>query len=221
MKVSCRAKQYDDDLRSGHGPVLCGADEAGRGAWAGPMVAAAVVFTEGHYIEGLNDSKVLKEERREQLAELVKTNCAGWGVCEVEAASIDRKGLTWANAHAIAQACRHACEMAGLDVSLYVIDQGPDNGLSPMHMVPKADSLSHVVAAASVIAKTHRDALMRRLGEEHPGYGLEAHKGYVAPGHIAAVKRLGRVRGLHRFSYNVLGRPSDARSDLFRKGGNS
>jgi ribonuclease HII len=221
VRVSTRAKQYDDDLREKHGPVLCGSDEAGRGAWAGPLVAAAVVFTPEHYIEGLNDSKALKEATREELAELVKSNCAGWGVCEVEAASIDRKGLTWANAHAIAQACVRACEMAGVEASLYVIDQGPENGLSPMHMVPKADSLSHVVAAASVIAKTHRDALMRELAVQHPGYGLEGHKGYVAPPHVLAVKKLGRVRGLHRFSYNVLGRPSDARTDLFRKGGNT
>lgn len=219
MRVSERAKKYDDDLRSRHGGTLCGADEAGRGAWAGPIVAAAVVFLENHYIEGLNDSKALTRESRERLASIVKANCAGWGVCEVEAHTIDRKGLTWANAHVIGEACARACEMAGLEADLYVIDQGPENGLRPMHMTSKADSLSHVVAAASVLAKTHRDDLMQALGEKHPGYGLEAHKGYVAPAHVEAVKRLGRVRGLHRFSYNVLGRPSDARTDLFRKSG--
>ncbi|MBS1722306.1 MAG: ribonuclease HII [Armatimonadetes bacterium] len=207
----------DNVLREKYGELLCGVDEVGRGAWAGPLVVGAVVFARETFIPGLTDSKQVKAHLRPALAEEVKSKALAWAVYEVEPRLIDRKGLTWANAHASRMAAKAAAQNLEDDVNLYVLDQMPDCGLEPHTMMSKADALSHVVAAASIVAKVYRDTLMQELDTVHPGYGLQDHVGYVTPVHRSAVKNLGRVRGLHRFSYKVDQYREEDRSDLLRK----
>jgi len=160
--------------------------------------------------------KTIERQLRAELSEQIKAVALAWEVYQVEPNSIDRKGLTWANAHA-----SHTAGMAvkaKIDVDLFVIDQMPACELEPHIMMAKADSLSHVVAAASVIAKEYRDTLMKNLEEQYPEYHLGAHKGYISAVHKDAVKKYGRVRGLHRFSYKVDGINTDiGRTDLLKR----
>jgi ribonuclease HII len=188
-------KGYDDRLRGDYGPLLCGVDESGRGAWGGPITAAACILPADLEIEGLDDSKKLSERKRRELAELVKQEALAWNVASIWPDEIDQWGVDWANQKAISRRT----------VGLFVVDQAPKPRLFPIHMIPKADATSLVVAAASVLAKTVRDEIMDRLAKEHPDYGFERTKGYVRPLHVEAVNRFGRIDGVHRFSYRVKG----------------
>lgn len=217
MKITPE-EAYDNDtkLREQYGDILCGIDEVGRGSWAGPLVVGAVVLPKDVIIPRLTDSKQISAPLRESLAKQIKEIALAWAVFQIDAPSIDRKGLTWANATASYKA--GAIIQKSIDVDLFVLDQMPECELQPHIMMAKADSLSHVVAAASIIAKTYRDNLMNELGEQYPNYHLDAHKGYVSPLHKSLVKKYGRVRGLHRFSYKVDGiNPDAGRSDLLRR----
>lgn len=210
------AHANDTKLREQYGDVLCGIDEVGRGSWAGPLVVGAVVLPKDIVIPKLTDSKQISAQLRESLAEQIKSVALAWTVFQIEAPSIDRKGLTWANATASCEAGKHIQKI--MNVDLFVLDQMPECDLQPHVMMAKADSLSHVVAAASIVAKTYRDNLMKELGEQYPEYHLDEHKGYVSPLHKTAVRKHGRVRGLHRYSYKVDGIDPDAgRSDLLRR----
>lgn len=217
MKITPEeAHANDTKLREQYGDVLCGIDEVGRGSWAGPLVVGAVVLPKDVVIPKLTDSKQISAQLRESLAEQIKEVALAWTVFQIEAPSIDRKGLTWANSMASYEAGKLV--QKSIHVDLFVLDQMPECDLQPHIMMAKADSLSHVVAAASIIAKTYRDNLMNELGEQYPEYHLDAHKGYVSPLHKTAVRQHGRVRGLHRFSYKVDGiNPDAGRSDLLRR----
>lgn len=210
------AHANDSKLRAQYGDVLCGIDEVGRGSWAGPLVVGAVVLPKDVIIPKLTDSKQLSASLREILAEQIKELALAWDVYEIDPMSIDKKGLTWANATASNQAGLAVQKRIAVD--LFVLDQMPQCELEPHVMMSKADSLSHVVAAASIIAKTYRDNLMTELSKQYPDYQLDAHKGYISAEHKIAVKLNGRVRGLHRFSYKIDGLESQFdRSDLLRK----
>ena len=206
----------DNKLREKYGDVLCGIDEVGRGSWAGPLVVGAVILPKDICIPKLTDSKLLSQQLRTELAEQIKAIAIAWEICQIEPNAIDRKGLTWANAHASYTAGIAVSEKNAVD--LFVIDQMPACDLEPHIMMAKADSLSHVVAAASVIAKDYRDRLMQDLEEQYPEYHLGAHKGYISATHKDAVEKYGRVRGLHRFSYKVGGVNTDmGRTDLLKR----
>jgi len=217
MKVTPEeAHANDTKLRQQYGDILCGIDEVGRGSWAGPLVVGAVVLPKDVIIPKLTDSKQLSASLRESLAEEIKRVALAWTVYQIEAMSIDRKGLTWANSTASYEAGKIIQQ--SMNVDLFVLDQMPECGLTPNVMMAKADSLSHVVAAASCIAKTYRDNLMSELSDEHPEYHFDAHKGYVSPVHKIAVRQHGRIRGVHRYSYKVDGiNPDAGRGDLLRR----
>jgi ribonuclease HII len=180
---------------------VAGVDEAGRGAWAGPVTVAAVILpsTLGH--TDFNDSKVLSAAQRERLADEVKRVAVAWAVEHAWPEEVDRLNVLGAT-HAAANRA-----IARLDpgAQALVTDYLKLRTDLPLLAPPKADALSLSVAAASILAKTERDALMAGLDEQFPGYGFARHKGYGVPLHREALARLG-VSSQHRRSYAPVAR---------------
>ena len=180
-----------------------GVDEAGRGAWAGPVVAACAVLDPdtvarwGHVLREARDSKQLKPERREALGAELKMVLPAWGVALVDNLGIDRDNIL----EATLQAMRQAVAAAPVRPRLLLVDgnRAPRTGLVE-RLVVDGDALSCAVACASILAKTHRDALMVELDRRHPGYGFARHKGYGTPAHVRALRELGACPA-HRVSY--------------------
>ena len=175
---------------------VAGVDEAGRGALAGPVVAAAVILPLGSH--PYRDSKTLPPERREELAETIRCEALAWGVGVAEPAEIDELNILRATHLAARRALaqlRRTLSPAGL-VTDYLWLDDPATVLP----VPQADCRSFQAAAAGVLAKVTRDALMCSLAIEHPGYGFEQNKGYGAPAHLDALQSLGPCR-VHRASF--------------------
>jgi ribonuclease HII len=196
--------------RAGLTPVA-GADEAGRGACAGPLVIAAVVLPTGRrgQVPGLADSKLLTAAARDRVYDEVLARAASWSVVVVPAPEVDRIGLHVCNVEGMRRA------LARLDVMpAYVLTDGfPVRGLqAPGLAVWKGDRVSASIAAASVVAKVTRDRIMAGLHERWPWYDFLGHKGYVTPVHNAALDAHGPCEE-HRFSYiNVARRvPGDER----------
>ena len=184
--------------RSGF-PHVAGADEAGRGACAGPLVVAAVVLPHGRRgeVPGLADSKLLTEAAREAAYEEVVQRALSWSVVVVPSGEVDRCGLHVMNVRAMRQA------VLRLDpCPSYVLTDGFAIGgmPAPALAVWKGDRVAACVAAASVVAKVTRDRLMHRLHEQWPEYDFARHTGYVTPEHTAALQELGPCPE-HRFSY--------------------
>lgn len=194
-------------------PVVAGADEAGRGACAGPLVVAACVLPDGRrgQVPGLADSKLLSPAVREEVYREVVGRAQAWSVVVIPAADVDRRGL-------------HRCNIEGMRQALtrleprpaYVLTDGfPVAGLpAPGLAIWKGDRVAACIAAASVLAKVTRDAMMVELHQRFPTYDFAQHKGYVTPEHAAALDRHGPCPE-HRHSYiNV------ARARLGRVGQN-
>lgn len=184
--------------RSGF-PHVAGADEAGRGACAGPLVVAAVVLPEGKRgeVPGLADSKLLTEPAREEAYEQVVRRALSWSVVVVPSTEVDRCGLHVMNVRAMRQA------VLRLDpCPSYVLTDGFAIGgmPAPALAVWKGDRVAACVAAASVVAKVTRDRMMRELHEHWPHYDFAQHKGYITPEHTAALQEHGPCPQ-HRFSY--------------------
>ncbi len=178
---------------------VAGADEAGRGACAGPLVVAAVVLPEGKRgeVPGLADSKLLTEPAREEAYEQVVRRALSWSVVVVPSTEVDRCGLHVMNVRAMRQA------VLRLDpCPSYVLTDGFAIGgmPAPALAVWKGDRVAACVAAASVVAKVTRDRIMRELHERFPEYDFAQHKGYITPEHTAALRQHGPCPE-HRFSY--------------------
>jgi ribonuclease HII len=195
-------KKFDDELRLKYGKYIAGIDECGRGSLAGPLVAACVVLDERQVLEGVNDSKKLTEKKREELYQKIITSCVSYGVIEIPADEIDKHGIQQANLIAMVDAASRATKYIDELPHLYVIDQGPKNKLNPQLMIPKADSTSLAVAAASIIAKVHHDRVLAKLHEEYPEYDLISNKGYITSKHKDAVAKYG-MQHFHRKSYHL------------------
>jgi len=184
----------------GAGAVICGVDEAGRGPWAGPVVAAAVVLGRDHVPAGLNDSKKLTARRREALYDQIRAVAAvGVGIAGVE--EIDALNILRANDLAMRRA------VAALDpaptVALIDGNRVPPGLPCQAHALVGGDRRSLSVAAASIIAKVTRDRIMAELAAAHPGYGWERNQGYGTAEHRAALIRLG-VTPHHRRSFRPI-----------------
>ena len=187
---------------------MAGVDEAGRGPLAGPVVAAAVVFSEAvlrdglpESLTGLNDSKQLTPRQRDRLFDaLHEMPDARFGIAVVEAEEIDRVNILQATHQAMARAI---AQLAPPPEHL-LVDGLPVRSLSqPQTSLVKGDSLSCSIAAASVLAKVTRDRLMVALDAVHPGYGFAQHKGYPTPAHLDVLKWLGPCP-IHRRSFAPL-----------------
>jgi len=187
-----------DREKTGRGQrLLAGVDEAGRGCWAGPVVAAAVILPDSWCPDGLDDSKKLTAPQREVFYEQIQASALSWGACAVSSVEIDRTNILRATLRAMAGA------VARLNIrpDLVLVDglQVPDVEF-PAEAVVRGDSTSASIAAASVVAKVLRDRVMTVWDVRFPGYGFASHKGYGAASHREALVRLGPCP-LHRFSY--------------------
>jgi len=169
--------------------LIVGIDEAGRGPLAGPVFAAAVILDPKRRIKGLKDSKLLPPERREELALEVKKKAIAWAVASCDVTEIDTLNILWATMLAM----RRAFEKLGVTPIEALVDgdRVPDLGSCPTHPIVKGDRWVPVISAASILAKTSRDALLRELDREYPAYGFAQHKGYATPEHLAALERHG------------------------------
>lgn len=180
------------------GRLLVGVDEVGRGPLAGPVVAAAVVFSpDAPRIRGIRDSKVLPPPRREVLAGRIRIRAFRLGLGAASARLVDRLNIRVASAVAMRRAVARALGLSvatgpGLDGYRIVIDglPLPELGL-PHEALVDADALCYSVSAASVVAKTVRDRLMIRLARRYPGYGWETNVGYCTEDHLAGLDRFG------------------------------
>ncbi|MEI6306241.1 MAG: ribonuclease HII [Deltaproteobacteria bacterium] len=177
--------------------LIAGIDEAGRGALAGPVVAAAVVLPVGLRIEGVDDSKKLSPETRERLFDVIMTQALRIGVGMSSAKIIDRVNILQATRLAMQEA---VSKLSPQPDFLLIDGITPIASPLPQQTIPKGDVLSLSIAAASIIAKVSRDRLMREQEQKHPGYGFAAHKGYGSPVHLEAIRRLG-PSPIHRLTF--------------------
>ncbi len=175
---------------------IAGLDEAGRGALFGPVVAAAVILNPKRRIVGLDDSKKLTAERRCELAERIREHAWAWAVAEIDAQRID----AWNVYQASRQAMCAALQQLALQPDYLLIDAMRLDVLIEQKSLIKGDARSVSIAAASILAKTHRDARMEEWDAVYPQYGLARHKGYATPDHLEAL-RLHGPSPLHRQSF--------------------
>jgi len=169
--------------------LICGVDEAGRGPLAGPVCAAAVVFEPGRRAPaGIADSKVLSSRERERLSILIKDRALAWAVAWASVEEIDSLNILQASLLAM----RRAVESLSVSPHEVLFDGSHCPMLAvPARAIVDGDAKIRVIAAASILAKTARDAEMRRLHGQFPQYGFDAHKGYPTPQHLRALRRHG------------------------------
>ncbi len=188
-----------------HSTLICGIDEAGRGPLAGPVVAAAVVFPcwfkpDGTLLERVNDSKKLSAAERRLLAPAIREAAAFWAVATVDAETIDQINILQATMLAMNEA------VAALPVrpELLLVDGNRFRTEIPIpyETIVKGDSKVFSIAAASVLAKTHRDELMAACALQYPLYGFERHAGYGTRAHVEAIVQYGRCP-IHRRSFKL------------------
>jgi ribonuclease HII len=177
--------------------LICGVDEAGRGPLAGPVSAAAVILDDANPIEGLADSKKLSEKQRDKLAPIIRERALAWAVAYAEVDEIDQLNILQATLLAMKRAvlALNTQPQQVLVDGLYC----PQTGISSLAIV-KGDSKVAAISAASILAKTARDALMLDLHQQYPNYGFADHKGYPTAAHLAALREHG-VSAVHRKSF--------------------
>ena len=170
------------------GGLVCGVDEAGRGPWAGPVAAGAVILDAADLPEGIDDSKALTAERRGALEIEIKARALAWGVGFASVEEIAELNILHATGLAM---CRAIEAMTVQPVAALVDGNYRFKLPCDVQTVVGGDGLSLSIAAASILAKTARDRLMIAMDDEYPGYGFASHKGYNAPVHQAALRELG------------------------------
>ena len=176
---------------------ICGIDEAGRGPLAGPVMAAAVILDPERRINGLADSKVLSAERREELALRIRERAIAYAIAEASVEEIDTLNILQATLLAM----RRAVERLQVAAEYALVDGNQMPRLPiPGRTIIAGDATERCISAASILAKTARDALMRVFDEQHPGYGFAQHMGYGTPEHLSNLQRLGPCC-LHRQSF--------------------
>ncbi|HUF09244.1 MAG TPA: ribonuclease HII [Rhodothermales bacterium] len=202
---------HEDNARMAGYSRIAGADEAGRGCLAGPVVAAAVLLPPRLRIRGVRDSKLLDHETRERLARRIESRALtfAYGVCTV--GEIDNMNILRASLLAMRRALTQLIPQP--DFVLVDGNQVIHPLPVPQQTVVDGDALCHAIAAASVLAKVKRDAMMRSLEIDFPGYGLAEHKGYATRAHIEAIKALGPA-ACHRRTFRLTG-PDDLQAGFF------
>ena len=192
--------QFERQARAEGSLRIAGVDEVGRGPLFGPVVAAAVILPPNADLEGLNDSKKLREADREHFDARVREIALAWAVAEVDVRTIDRINILQASRLAMKIAVE-SLSRSGWDPDHLLIDGNQKiDAVCRQTTIVQGDARSFSIAAASVIAKVHRDRLLRELDEQYPGYGLAHNKGYSTPEHKEALLRLG-ITEMHRRSF--------------------
>lgn len=177
--------------------MLCGVDEAGRGPLAGPVYAACVVLHPARKIDGLADSKVLSEPVRERLAIEIKLNALAWAIAFASVEEIDRINILRASLLAMQRAIS---QIPVLPAEVCVDGLHCPDIVFPARAIVKGDASVPQISAASILAKTARDAVMRILHGRYPQYGFDSHKGYSTPEHLSALQTYGACE-IHRKSF--------------------
>lgn len=183
-------------------PFIIGVDEAGRGPWAGPVTAAAVILDPARPVDGLTDSKKLSEKARDRLAPLIREQALAWCVAEAGVVEIDTLNIRQATFLAMQRAIAGVFTKTASAGALILIDGNalPADLPAPARAIIKGDLTEPSISAASILAKTHRDAQMASLCNTYPGYGFSGHKGYGTAAHAEALARLGPCP-VHRQSF--------------------
>jgi len=190
--------RYESELWERGITVIAGVDEAGMAPLAGPVIAGAVILRKGYKLRGLDDSKkIVDEKKRDGLAEQIKSNAVCWAIGRAEVEEIDRLNIY----HAGLLAMQRAVQALGTCPQFVLVDARKIPSCpSPQRGIIHGDALSCSIAAASIIAKTTRDALMLELDRQYPSYGFASHKGYPTPQHCELLKKLGATP-IHRRSF--------------------
>ena len=191
----CSAR-YERDARQHGWMRIAGVDEAGRGSLFGPVVASAVILNPRRRIVGLDDSKKLAPERREELAQRIQQHALAWAVAEIDASRIDAWNIYQASRQAMVAAISRLRPIPDFLLLDAIEVDLPIEQRSLIH----GDARSISIAAASILAKVERDRRMEEFDLLYPQYGLAQHKGYSTPDHLEAQRRCGPTP-LHRFSY--------------------
>jgi len=177
--------------------LICGVDEAGRGPLAGAVFAAAVILNPNHPIAGLADSKKLTEKKRDALATEIKTHALSWAIASCSAEEIDAINILQASLLAM----QRAIEKLEIKPDLVQVDGNKCPKIDlPCEAIVKGDSKVQAISAASILAKTARDAELYALDKQYPMYGFAQHKGYPTAAHMALLQQHG-VSPVHRRSY--------------------
>jgi ribonuclease HII len=194
-RLKCTLK-YEKAAWAGGAKLIAGVDEVGRGSLFGPVVAAAVILEPDYRIRGLRDSKLLDQPTREKLAERIKEHAIAYAIAAVDVARIDQINIY----HASLLAMREAIAQLAPAPDHLLIDAVRVNWKCPQTNIIHGDALSASIAAASIIAKVARDAMVRLWDPVYPHYDLASNKGYRSPKHLAALRDYGPTP-LHRLSF--------------------
>ena len=206
------ALDYQEQFYSDKVKLIVGVDEAGRGPLAGPVVAAACLFSRAYINKEINDSKQLSEKKREELFDTICENALAYGVGIVSAEEIDKLNIY----EATKKAMKIAIDNLKHKYDLILTDAMPLKGFD-VEVIPiiKGDAKALPIAAASIIAKVTRDRMMKELAKKYPEYGFDVHKGYGTKKHMEALKQYGPIKGVHRFSYKPVIKVSLHEMNLF------
>jgi ribonuclease HII len=203
---------YERQLHAEGFRLVAGVDEAGRGALAGPLVAAAVILPDGFDIEGLADSKLLTPQQRDEWFARIRASAVSVAVCRSFPRRIDTRGLHVSNLRLL----RLAIKALDVRPDFVLTDGFPLPGVPLPHLsIKKGDVVTASVAAASVVAKVTRDRAMERYHRRYPQYGFDHHRGYGTPSHRAAIARYGPCP-IHRMSFKGMGLYMEDRETYLR-----
>lgn len=190
MKIERDKLAYEKEMLALGAEYIAGVDEVGRGPFAGPVVCAAVIMpldTES-LIDGVDDSKKIKEERREQLAALIRERAVAYRICEESPETIDEINIL----EATKRCMKRAVEGLSVQPDVVFVDGNFRINIElPQQNIVRGDALSYSIGAASILAKVYRDSLMREYDKQYPQYGFARHKGYGTAVHIRALKEYG------------------------------
>ncbi len=195
MPQRCSTR-HERDLRNMGFAAIAGVDEAGRGCLFGPVYAAACILDPARPIRGLDDSKKLDVLTRERLQVRIQERAVAWSVASASAGEIDSINILQASRLAM----RRAVEQLAIAADYLLVDATTVDLPIPQRGIIHGDALSQSIAAASILAKTSRDARLREYDQQYPAYGFARHKGYGSPEHLSALDRLGPLPE-HRFCY--------------------
>lgn len=194
--------KFEKELIKSAITVIAGMDEAGRGPLAGPVTAACCIMDLSQIIEGINDSKKLTAKKRETLEAIIKEKAIGFSLVDIDEKTIDEINILNATKQAMTEAVRSLLPYP----EFLLVDAVKHDFGVPYKAIIHGDALSYSIAAASILAKVHRDRLMEKYAEIYPQYGFERHKGYGTAEHIKAIREYGPCP-IHRrtFIKNFLG----------------
>ncbi len=190
MKIERDKLAYEKEMLALGAEYIAGVDEVGRGPFAGPVVCAAVIMPldAENLIDGVDDSKKIKEERREQLAALIRERAVAYKICEESPETIDEINIL----EATKRCMKRAVEGLSVQPDIVFVDGNFRIDIElPQQNIVRGDALSYSIGAASLLAKVYRDSLMREYDKQYPQYGFARHKGYGTAVHIRALKEFG------------------------------